>query len=89
MRQGLIIEKRENYHRLIVEEDSTMFIRVISKFQQGTRWEKIIKIWRKTCLIQDIGALIQQIQDLIPLHVRRIGNETIFFLANWGCQNEE
>ena len=66
-----------------------MFIGVISKFQQGTRWEKIIKIWIKTCLIRDIGALIQQIQYLIPLHVRRTGNETIVFLANWGCRNEE
>ena len=60
---------------------------VLKKLQQGSPWEKISRSWRTTNLIREIGSLIRDIQYLIPLHVRQIGNEAADYLANWGSRN--
>ena len=87
VKHGLMIAKRENYHRLIVEGDSTMVTGVLRKLQQGSSCEKISKSCRTANLIKEIGSLIQEIQYLIPLHVRRTCNEAVDYLANWGSRN--
>ena len=33
--------------------------------------------------------MIKQIQYLIPSHIKRKGNATADYLANWGCQHPE
>ena len=88
VKQGLAIAVRENYQRVIVEGDSTMVTGVLQKLQQGTPWDKISKSWRTARLIQEIGQIISEIGYMIPLHVRKGGNEAADYLANWGCKNE-
>lgn len=88
VKQGLTIAVRENYHRVIVEGDSAMVTRVLQKLQQGTPWDKIRKSWRTARLIQQIGQIIPEISYVMPMHVRRGGNEAVDYLANWGYKNE-
>ena len=64
-----------------------MVIGALSKLQQGTKWEKISKIWRTATLIQEICLLVNQIQYMISSHIGRKGNQDAYYLANWGCNN--
>ena len=62
---------------------------ILRKLQQGLAWEKISKSQRTTNLIQEISLLIKEIQYLIPMHVRRKGNDVADYLAKLGCSNNE
>lgn len=74
VKQGLLIEIKENYQRIIVEGDSTIVTGVLQKLQQGTPWKKISKSWRTATLIKEVSHLVQQIQYMIPSHIKRKGN---------------
>lgn len=82
------VEKKKK-HINIVEGDSELVTNILRKLQQGIPWEKITHSWRTATLIQEVGQLIQQIQYLLPGHIKRKGNTTTDYLANWACQHPD
>ena len=89
VKQGLIIARRENWQRLIIEGDSELVTGILRKLQQGTPWEKITQIWRIAALILEVSQLMRHIQYLLPSHIQIKGNAAADYLANWGCQHPE
>ena len=43
MKHGLIIARRKNFHRLVVEGDSSLVIDILKNIQQGSKWENMSK----------------------------------------------
>jgi len=87
--RGLRIAAHHQHHRLIIEGDSLVIIKLISKILHGIPPWRISPSWRLSGILEDFGDLTNSNLTLIPSHVKREANKVADHLANIGIEAKE
>jgi hypothetical protein len=72
----------KGYHRIILEGDSQVIIKLTTKILHGCNPAKISPIWRLAGLLEDFIQLLQPHLSIITSHVKRDANKVADFLPN-------
>jgi len=87
--RGLQIAAHHQYHWLVIEGDSLVIIKFISKSLHGLPPWQISPSWRLSGLLEDFGDLTNSNLILIPSHVKQEANKVADHLANIGIDEKE
>jgi len=85
---GLQVETDRYYHKLILEGDSQIVIKLITKILHGGNPLKISPSWRLSGLLEDFGSLLRTNLSITPSHVKREANKVEYCLTNEGATME-
>jgi len=84
--RGLKIAHEKEYFPLIIEGDSQILIRMITKLQHGSSIHKVSNSWRMAQRLELTNQWLSQHQEIVFKHTRREGNKLADILANIGVE---
>jgi len=85
---GLQAATCNSFHKITLEGDSYIIIRLITKILHGENPLKISPSWRLSGLLEDFGALLSPNLTIIPSHAKREANRVADCLENEGVTTE-
>jgi len=84
--RGLILAQERGFFPLIIEGDSQIIIRMITKLMNGSHIHKVSNSWRMAQMLDLINKWLSQHQAISLRHIKREGNKLADFLANLGVE---
>jgi ribonuclease HI len=86
--QGLQSAMDKGHHKIILEGDSQVIIRLTTKILHGCHPDKVSPRWRLHGLLEDFNHLLQPQLNITTSHVRREANKVADCLANVAVERE-
>jgi ribonuclease HI len=82
MVKGLNITLHKGFHKLILEGDSNLVIKICNKLLNGAPPCKISQRWRLSAIIEALPTTLHSLDVLLPSHIRRKSSKVADHLAN-------